>query len=117
MNHKKNIFGIQFAVFIYSIVSVFSKLAGTAMREKGVFSPQFILIVGGMFLFLGIYAILWQSVLKENPLSVAYIHKGVGLFWTMIWSVLLFKESIAWNNILGLLLIIGGIATVTYNDI
>lgn len=116
MNKKKNWIMIQSAVFLYSIVSVCSKLAANAMKNDGVFSLGFILIIGLMFLFLAIYAVIWQTVLTKSSLSVAYIHKGIGLLWTMIWSVLLFGETIHWNNILGIGIIVFGILLVTAYD-
>jgi len=38
------------------------------------------------------------------------------VFWVFLWSVIFFKESIRFNNILGALIIIIGIMLVTKND-
>lgn len=103
---------LQVGVLIYSLVSVVSKTASSMMKNYGLFSVPFILCVGGMFALLGIYAIIWQFVLKKLDLSIAYSNKGITLLWSMVWSLLFFGEKITFNNILGILLIIIGIVVV-----
>jgi len=107
---------IQAMVFLYSLVSMLCKIASGIMARWGLFSWQFILIFAGMILGLGIYAVLWQLVLKRVELTTAYANKGVTLLWGLVWSALLFHESIHWNNIVGVLVIILGIAMVTTDE-
>lgn len=58
---------------------------------------------------LGIYALLWQQIIKKFELSVAYANKAVTLIWGMIWGSLLFKEQITVTKLTGILLVIAGI--------
>ena len=86
------------------------------MQKYGVFSIQFIGLVFAMVCSLGIYAIFWQRALKKVELSVAYANKGIGILWTLVWSVLLFKETITVNNIVGIIFICIGVIVVTGNE-
>lgn len=58
---------------------------------------------------MGLYAVLWQQVLKRIELSMAYMFKGTSLIFVMLLAYVLFGEQITWNNIVGALIIIGGI--------
>lgn len=113
---KKWILVMQMMVMVYSFVGVLAKIASKYMHKTGIFSYQFIGIVFAMFFILGIYAIFWQLVLKHMQLSIAYANKGFCLFWTLLWSVLFFAEKVTWSNVLGIVIIIGGIMVVTSSD-
>lgn len=106
----------QLIVFLYSVVSMLSKIASGLMETYGFWSFQFILLFCGMICCLGIYAILWQQILKKVELITAYVHKSTTLIWSMLWSVTLFQETIAWNNFVGVLIVVAGIMLVTQND-
>ena len=106
----------QLIVIVYSFVGVLSKTASSVLQKSGLFSMEFIFIVFTMFVALGVYAVVWQLILKHMDLSIAYANKGTNLIWTMIWSVLLFKESISLQNIVGTVLIILGILVVTRSE-
>lgn len=112
----KNFIFIQLSVLIYSFVSVFSKVSAINVKSYGLFSIQFISCVFLMFVFLGIYAILWQKILKVNKLSFAYINKGFVLAWAMLWAKLIFGEKITSMNLLGVVIITVGILMVTRNE-
>ena len=107
---------LQVIVFIYSLTGTISKYASLSMQKYGVFSIQFIGLVFAMVCSLGIYAIFWQRALKIVELSVAYANKGIGILWTLVWSVLLFKETITVNNIVGIIFICIGVIVVTGNE-
>ncbi|PKK40061.1 hypothetical protein ABB02_00567 [Clostridiaceae bacterium JG1575] len=112
----KEVGKIQLAVFLYSIVSVLSKRSAMVLSVQGPRAPLFIAHVALLVLFLGLYAVVWQGVLKETDLSIAYIHKGFGLFWTLLWSMFLFQEELTWNQGIGLMVLIAGIILVTRHD-
>ena len=59
---------------------------------------------------LGIYAIMWQFLLELIPLTTAYLRKGILYILILFWSVLLFKEHVTVNNIIGSIIIIAGIS-------
>ena len=59
-----------------------------------------------------LYALVWQKVLKRIPLVVAYANKAVTVIWGLIWGAMLFQEQISICNIVGALIIIGGVYLV-----
>ncbi|MCI8615020.1 transporter [Parablautia intestinalis] len=101
----KDILMLQAVFFIYSISSVVSKFAS----GKELFSLEFILIYGLDVAILGVYALLWQQVIKHFELSVAYANKAVTLLWTLVWSLFLFHEHITVWKGAGILLVMTGI--------
>lgn len=101
----KDILMLQAVFFIYSINSIVAKLASG--QES--FGMAFILLYGLEAAILGIYALLWQQIIKKFELSVAYANKAVVLIWAMIWGSVLFKEQITLPKIAGILLVIAGI--------
>ncbi len=100
----KDILLLQMVFLIYSINSIVAKLASG--QEFGF---AFICLYGLEVLILGIYAILWQQMIKKFELSVAYANKAVTLIWAMIWGALLFREQITLTKVGGILLVIVGI--------
>ncbi len=101
----KDILMLQAVFFIYSINSIVAKLASG--QES--FSIAFIMFYGLELVILGIYALLWQQIIKKFELSVAYANKAITLIWGMIWGALLFKEQITVTKVGGILLVIAGI--------
>ena len=101
----RDILMLQAVFFIYSINSIVAKLASG--QES--FSMAFILLYGLEVAILGIYALLWQQIIKKFELSVAYANKAVVLIWAMIWGALLFEELITLPKMAGILLVILGI--------
>lgn len=96
---------LQVAFLTYSCSSVVAKFASA----NDVLSFKFILFYGLEVVILGIYAILWQQAIKRYELSVAYANKAVTLIWALLWSVLIFKDTLKWNQIVGVLVVIAGI--------
>lgn len=90
---------------LYACTGFFSKSA--AMHPF--MSIGYILNVGGTVLVLGLYAILWQQIIKKMPLSTAFMFKGTALLFALLISFFLFGETITWMNGVGAILIIGGI--------
>jgi len=107
----KDILLLQFVFLIYSINSIVAKFASA--EEFGL---KFILLYGLEVLILGIYAILWQQVIKKFELSVAYANKAVTLIWAMLWGAVLFKEQITMNKVAGILLVIVGIVILNSKE-
>lgn len=91
---------------IYAFVSVFTKY--TSLQAP--LSFQYFLGLAGAFMVMGVYAILWQQVLKRISLTDAYMFKGSSLIFLLVLSAILFGESITLTNVIGSLLIVGGIA-------
>lgn len=96
--------GLQLIVAIYTLSGVLSKYAA----GQSFLSWQFILLYGGEIGVLGVYAILWQQIIKRMDLSVAYANRSVALLWSMLWAVLFFHEKVSIQNIVGVLIVIAG---------
>ena len=122
----KSTLKLQPIVILYSLVSVGSKLASAQIPSfKGdigsfllecITSYRLILIFAGMFLILGLYAILWQRCIKTASISVMYANKSSYMFWTQLAAVLIFDESLNGCNMIGIIIIFAGIMVVNSND-
>lgn len=112
----KQIAVLQFAVFVYSFISMLSKCISSQIGAHGLFSAQVLGGLAGVFFALAVYAFFWQKILKKVDLSVAYANKALGLLWTLLWAALLFGEQITWRNVLGLLVICAGVILVTGDE-
>ena len=65
--------------------------------------------VAGAISVMGLYAILWQQILKRVELSLAYMFKGTSIVFVMLLAHMIFGEQITWNNTIGAIIIILGI--------
>ena len=111
-NSKLKMFLIlQSAVFLYSLSGIASKIAS----NYEFLSLGFILSYGAEIFILGVYAIVWQQIIKKTDLSVAYTNKAITFFWSMLWSFLIFSENISLKNIIGVVLIFIGTLMVNKN--
>ncbi len=97
---------------VYSLASVFSKLAG----QSEFLSPRFLLLYGAMLAILAVYALLWQQALKRIPLVTAYANKAVTVLWGLLWGLLFFGEAVTFQKLAGVALIVGGIVMVVKAD-
>lgn len=97
---------LQAVVIIYTFSTVIGKFAAeSAENQKGVL---FLALYGAEIAVLGIYAILWQQMIKKFELSVAYANRAVALLWSLLWAVLLFGEQITVKKLAGIALVIAG---------
>ena len=99
-------------VFVYSIATIFLKFAS----NKSFLTKEYIFNILMALLFLGIYAIIWQQILKYIQLSVALSFKPVALILNLFWSIYIFNESYDVKVFIGILLIICGIFIMVRND-
>ena len=90
---------------LYACVGICTKMA--AMQVT--FSWPYLLWFGGAVAIIGVYAILWQQILRHIELSTAYMFKGSTLIFTMLIAALIFGEVITIPNIVGSVIIIIGI--------
>ena len=98
--------------FLYACVSIFTKYAS----QQEFMSWNYMLSIIGAVGVMGLYAVLWQQVLKRIELSIAYMFKGTSIIFVMLFAYVLFGEQITWNNILGAVIIIIGIVLFAYNS-
>lgn len=96
---------LHLIILIYSLNSICSKIASS----KQFMSWDWILFYGIVIVLLGIYAILWQQILKKINLNIAYANKAVTVIWGTIFGIAIFHETITWNNIVGGLIVLVGV--------
>ncbi len=102
---NKLYFFLNLLFLFYSFTVLFVKLAGL---EDSV-NLRFLFFYGLSLLFLGIYAILWQQVIKKIPLVIAFSNKAIVIVWGMLWGVLFFNETVTIGKFLGIILVICGV--------
>lgn len=73
---------------------------------------KFIMLYGLVLVCMGIYALVWQQVIKKLPLNVAFANKSVTVIWGMVWGCIFFHESITSKMVLGALIVIAGVIMV-----
>lgn len=103
---------LHFIIFLLSLGGVASKIAS----GKEFMSFDFIFFYGLVILDLGIYAILWQQMLKHIPLTTAFCNKAVGIIWGMLWGALIFQETITVTMIIGAVIVLIGVCLVVTSD-
>ena len=108
---KKNLL-LYLGIFIYSLCSIMNKMAA----GYEFLSWQFCLFYGCGLLFLAIYAVLWQHILKRFPLTTAYANRSLVMILTMLWGLLLFNEKITLNMLIGAVIILLGVNLVVRAD-
>ena len=79
-------------------------------------SFQFILYYGLEMVILGVYAIVWQQLIKKFEISVAYANKAMGLLWSIVWAILIFKDTVTIKNVIGVVIVIIGTMIVNSED-
>ena len=99
---------LQAIIVIYTISSIMAKFASAGETLEKV-----ILFFGLDLLFLGIYAICWQQMIKIFPLSVAYANRAMALLWSAVWARIIFGEQITLKQMCAIGLVI--IGTVIIN--
>lgn len=102
---KKDYVFLHLTMLLMSFTGVISKFAA----QYEFLSLPFILCYGSLIFVLGIYAVLWQQILKKIDLSVAYANKSIVTIWGLIWSVIFFNEIITFKTIIATIFIIIGI--------
>lgn len=115
MNKKqliKNILILQGIIAIYTLSTVVAKFAS----GKEFLSFEFVLFYGLEIFILGIYAILWQQIIKRFEISIAYANKAMSLLWSIVWAIIFFHETITIKNIIGVVIVIIGTIIVNKDD-
>lgn len=120
---------LHFLVLFYSTSGILSKLAAKVpfsldllkevIKNRDFLNEnivKFVLCYGGIVAVLGIYAIVWQQILKHINLTTAFCNKSAEMIWGILWGVLFFHEAIKWNMILGAVIVITGVIIVVTSD-
>ena len=114
-----SIMGIQAAVIVYTGSGICSKMASGHKGSINLFGHniQALTWTGYFWLFLevcclGLYAVLWQQIIKRFDLSIAYCNRAFAVCWSFLWGVLFFGEQVRPLNIVGVLIVLAGIILV-----
>ncbi len=107
---------LQLMNILYSLNSVLIKAVSVRWEKNGLFAFMTLFLLALAIIVLGLYAILWQKILTKVDLTVAYMCKGMIIFWGMLWAFLFFQERITMFNLLGTVLIFIGTYLVTANE-
>ena len=99
----KQILLLQAIIVIYTVSGIMAKFA-----SAGETLEMIILFFGLDVLLLGVYAILWQQMIKIFPLSVAYANRAMALLWSAVWARIIFGEHIGLKQMCGIVLVIAG---------
>lgn len=99
----KQIVLLQAIVVIYTVSGIMAKFASAGETLEKV-----MLFFGLDLMFLGIYAICWQQMIKIFPLSVAYANRAMALMWSAVWAKIIFGEQIGIKQMLGIALVVVG---------
>ena len=108
----KNIIMLQVIILIYTLSTVTAKFAS---QEKFL-SFKFIMLYGLEICILGVYAILWQQIIKKFEISVAYANRAMSLLWSIVWAIVFFGEQITLKNIIGVIIVIIGTIIVNSDE-
>ena len=106
------ILALHILLAVFSLSGVCAKMAS----QQDFLSFWFIFWYGLVILDLGIYAIVWQQIIKHLPLVTAYANKAVGIAWGIIWGLVIFGEQLKWNMLVGALIVIVGVIVVVRAD-
>ena len=99
-------------LLFYSFLATSSKFAS----QERFMSMRFLLFYGISLFNMGLYAIVWQQLLKKMQLTIAYSNKAICMIWTVLWGWLFFKEYISIWKIIGICIIITGVVLVVTTD-
>ena len=95
-----------FLIFLFGAFSgVFSKFAS----QYEAMSFPYMAFLTASVLVLGVYAILWQQIIKRMPVSDAYMLRGMTGFIGLALAYIIFSEPITMCNVIGTAVTIFGI--------
>lgn len=108
----KDYIALHLSILLFSFTSVFTKLASVEFNKNGIYGWKLYLFLFLMLLNCFVYALVWQKIISRFELSVAYANKSIYLIWTQVWAVLIFREVLTVQNILGLIIVFTGVLVV-----
>ena len=102
---------VFFASVVGSFGAVFLKLGALRLDNKNVMSFVNSRLLIGVGLYLG-SSVIYAMGLRGGQLSVLYPLVSLGYVFTLVWSKLFFNEPLTRYKVVGLLLILVGVALV-----
>ena len=93
------------SLFVYAICALCEIFVSRLPPMSTNFILGYIFVVG----LLGVYALLWQQILKRIDLNIAFSIKSVSVIWGFILGFLVLGETISIKMVFGALFVITGI--------
>ena len=106
MNKTVQYISLVLVYLFYAGISVIMKYTGLQQPLTIEWCVGFVLVVAT----LGVYAIAWQQIHKHIELGVAYMFKGLSLFFIMVLLAICYDEPITPMKLLATGIIMVGIA-------
>lgn len=117
MGKVKDYILLHICVIVFSLTSVFAKLAANEYNRGGFGDRDLYIFAFMMLVVCAVYAFFWQKVIKNIDLHVAYANRSAYLIWGQIWAVCLFGEHLNVKNIVGLIVVLIGVIVVSYYSV
>lgn len=114
--NKKSKLKYYILLHVLLVVSFLSGVCTKLAGQHKFLSFWFIFFYGLVILNLGVYAIVWQQIIKKLPLNTAYSNKAITIVWGILWGFVFFQEQIKWNMLLGATIVIFGVIVVVRAD-
>ena len=105
MKHIRTFAVLHGIVFLYSVSELVMKLASAQPFLSFNWCALYALVI----LILGVYAIVWQQILKKLPLNVAYANKSLTLAWGMLFGAVAFDETVTLTKVIGAAVVLLGV--------
>ncbi len=103
---------LHISVLLNSMSGVASKMAG----RYPLMSMGFLFYYGLDLLLIFAFAIVWQQVLGHMSLTFAITNRPVRVIYSLIWSVLIFRERVTPLMVVGVLVILTGVVIGVSGD-
>lgn len=113
---KKNNLGTFLLMHAGFLIYSFYTIIGKYAAKYNEFSLYWCIFYAIIIFILGIYAIIWQQVLKFFTLPIAMCNKAITIVWGMAFSRFFFIEEITLKKILGASIILCGIILLSFAD-
>ena len=92
-------------VFLYSVSELVMKLASAQPFLSFKWCALYALVI----FILGVYAVIWQQILKKLPLNLAYANKSLTLVWGTLLGALVFDEAVTASKVIGAAIVLLGV--------
>lgn len=118
INKQESVSKVKYFIILHILLAIFSMsgICSKMAAQNQFLSFWFIFWYALVILDLGIYAIVWQQIIKHLPLTTAYANKAITIVWGIVWGVIFFGEQIKWNMIVGAVIVIAGVLLVVKSD-
>ena len=98
--------------YIFMFIAIFCEVAGTLLLPSTQnFTKPIPTVVAAICYLTALYCL--THVLHKIPIAIVYATwSGLGIFTIAIFGYFFFKQSLSWQSILGLFLIVAGVILV-----